>query len=317
MTTPHEPEIIDADEAVAIIDKEQAPPADPDNTAMAKVRAAMPLMLADGMSLPSVEEQEVRLKAYDERRDYFRAYIMGKFIEGVHYGFPPGTGCRFKPDGSGELEQLSKGKWLPINKREYTPKPGMYQEGALLLKDLLQFKPEFENDMELWKMMGCVDGMACRKCKLYFDGRLVCDAPGVYNKTGSRMDHNGAVQMADKRALVSAIRRAVPILGELFTEERGQGAGPGDSEAKTQFHSLAEAWIQNKLKADDDLSLEDCKQLISHIRVGMGSDFPREASAAFDWCEQNVIPAVVENGKGQPVGYSFSIRSDGDDSLPT
>ncbi len=49
-----------------------------------------PMVMNDTMVLMPVEQQEEVLTEYDKRRQFFFKWIKDKFVEGVHFGFPPG-----------------------------------------------------------------------------------------------------------------------------------------------------------------------------------------------------------------------------------
>ena len=169
-------------------------------------------LMADGLSpmakmqLLDVEAQEEILSEYDKRRDHFFRWLLSKMKQGIHFGFPPGTGQRTNP-------------------KEWTAKPSLYQAGAVLLVDVLQLHPRFKLDTETWEMLGKPPGVICWTCalkvrgshKVVGTGHGTC-APGSHPKD-PKTDPHSRVLIAKKRALVNAVRDGVPVVSELFTAD--------------------------------------------------------------------------------------------------
>ena len=80
-----------------------------------------PISIQDGMTLLPVEQQNIMLAEYDDRRNNFLQWLFSHLQEGVHYGFPPG--CRGGEDS-----------------KAWKKKPSLYKSGAILIADILKLK---------------------------------------------------------------------------------------------------------------------------------------------------------------------------------
>lgn len=170
-------------------------------------------LMADGMSpmekmqLLPVETQQVVLEEYDRRRDHFFRWLMEKFKEGLHYGFPPG--CR---QGN-------------VDPRQWVAKPSLYDAGAKLLIDVLQLHPRYKLDRDTWEVLGRPPGVICWICELKVRGghRIVGVGHGscspASKSSDPKCDPNSRVKIAKKRARVDAVHMGIPVVGEIFTQD--------------------------------------------------------------------------------------------------
>lgn len=176
---------------------------DIDADALSKMESVIsPVNMAD-MGLLPVHTLELVLSESKNRSDYFLKWIMDQMIEGVHYGFPPN--CR-------PSSNVSPTQWVA--------KPSLYQAGALKLIDLFKLRSEFSSDIEAWKMSGEIKGLFFRKCKLIKpDGSIRGEGTGAFEIGEKKMNANSAIKMADKRALVAAVLKSIPVAADLFTQD--------------------------------------------------------------------------------------------------
>jgi len=188
-----------------------------------------PMSLKDGMALLPVEQQEIVLAEYDSRREYFLKWLLGHFKEGVHYGFPPG--CGMKLDDEGNILQWNKkqNKYQTIPRSQWRAKPSLYKAGALLVIDLFQLQAKFQADIDAHAMMGSPAGTFVQKCDLFdrSTGTHLGEGRGVFAINEKGMQANAAIKMSEKRAMVDACINSIPVLGDLFTQDR-ENAGAKD-----------------------------------------------------------------------------------------
>jgi len=192
---------------------------------------ASPMSVADGMSLLPVEQQEVLLAEYDLRRNFFLRWLLSHFVAGAHYGFPPG--CEGKYDAQGNLLLWNKrtNTNIIVPPSSWRPKPSLYKAGALLVVDLLKLRPSYEADQPSWEQMGSPVGTFVMRCILADKrtGTVLGEGRGIYAVNQKGMTANAAIKMAEKCALVDATISTVPVMGDLFTQDKGRE--PGDEAA--------------------------------------------------------------------------------------
>lgn len=175
-----------------------------------------PVSLQQGMSLLPVERQAIVLKEYDERRGFFLKWLFSHLKEGIHFGTPPGCEMTYDSDGNAIDKRGNK-----IRPSQWLSKPSLYDSGARLIVDLLHIKPTYKNDKDAWEMAGKPSGTIFRTCQLMDQATsiIIGEGTGAYTIGTKGMDANSTVKMADKRALVAAVRNGVTVIGELFTQD--------------------------------------------------------------------------------------------------
>lgn len=162
-----------------------------------------------------VDQQKAVLEEYDERRKYFFGWIHDHFIEGVHYGFPPG--CEPKYDNDGWAKDYKGNR---VDPRQWKHKPSLYKAGALLAQSLLNIHADYESDMDTWKMAGEPKGLIFRTATIYdVNGKKLGSGTGAGRLTQKAQDENANIKNTDKRALVAAIINGLPVFGDLFTQD--------------------------------------------------------------------------------------------------
>lgn len=171
-----------------------------------------PISLQDGVALLPVAEQQAKLAEYDARRNCFREWLLSHFIEGVHYGVPPG--CEPKQ----------------TNPKQWQAKPSLYKAGALLIVDLLKLKAKFTADKEAWEQMGSKAGTFVMRCELLHPttDRVIGEGRGVFAIGEKKMIANSAIKMCEKRALVDAVLNGIPVCADLFSQDMEE-VGPNPS----------------------------------------------------------------------------------------
>ena len=178
------------------------------------------LTLRDGMELLPVAQQKAVLDEYDARRNNFQAWLLDHLKEGVHYGYVPG--CVPKYDDAGNMLVTSRGRTMAIPPTQWQAKPSLYKAGALLLADLLRLKVDLEADKAAWEQMGSVAGTFVIKA-IVTDagtGEVMGCGRGIFEKGEKGMRHHSAIKMAQKRAMVDGVINSLPVLADLFTQDR-------------------------------------------------------------------------------------------------
>jgi hypothetical protein len=183
-----------------------------------------------------VEAQSQVLAEYRDRRANFRSWLKAQLIEGVHFGYPPGTLPTTKMiNGVKHFEQkTSRGTtWIPST--QWQAKPSLYKAGADFIIELMACRDSYSPDRDVWEMMGSNKSEVCMRCDLFdnISGKKIADGHG-YGSRGSRDDYDGksgntAIKMASKRAKVAAVLNAFG-LADLFTQDIEDGGTDGPPE---------------------------------------------------------------------------------------
>jgi len=183
-------------------------------------------------SLPSVEQQSVVLPEFDKRRRNFFAWLREHFVEGTHFGVPPG--CEPKSADS----------------KQWRSKPSLYDSGARLFLDLFGLRPTYDADLDTWKMLGSKPGTICKRCRLMNKaGEVVGEGTGVFCVGEKKMAAGSADKMAEKRARVSAVLDGIPYARELFSQDLEDLGSPLDK---------LKAWLSDsRAEFEDELSTDD------------------------------------------------------------
>lgn len=168
---------------------------EPDHQQSPDLRHAM-------MTLP-VDQQNVILALYTERRDNFRRWLMCQFEEGKHYGVPPGCEPKGNP-----------------NPRQWQAQPSLYAAGADLLCDLLALRAEYKADLEAWQQLGSKPGYVVMVCRLYSraNSTLIGEGRGARKEGQKGGDLNNAIKMAQKSSKVDAVLNCYG-LRDMFTQD--------------------------------------------------------------------------------------------------
>ena len=161
-----------------------------------------PIVVTEGVSLLPSSQQEGLLAEYDTRRQTFKEWLLSHMAEGVHYGTPPGCESRKRVDA-----------------KQWKKRPMLYKAGALLLKDLLRLRCEYEHDQDSWAMGGSQPGNYFYRCRVFVGDREIGSGLGQARKGEKDWNDHTAIQQARKRALSSAIFDAIPVVADLFVED--------------------------------------------------------------------------------------------------
>lgn len=168
----------------------------------------------NALSVP-VDAMRAGLQEFAERRAAFRSWLLEQLIEGVHYGYVPGTAPKVGPNG----EMLdSRGK--VIDQKSWKSKPSFYQAGADFVCDLMGVRPEFIADLAAWEQLGKPVNTFVFTCKLFSktNGELLGEGHGARKVGQKGGDENNAIKMACKCAKVAAVLN-VYGLSDLFTQD--------------------------------------------------------------------------------------------------
>lgn len=174
-----------------------------------------PISFSEGMQMLPVEQMRSVLAEYSRRKAAFREWLREALTEGVHYGYPPG--CAPRRDAQGNVVD-KRGNIIPA--ASWTHKPSLYQAGADLLVDLLQWQVQYELDSAAWEQAGKPANTFFVRCILSPTAdpdRELGQGLGSCGP-GKDRDHNGALKMACKRAKVAAVLNVLGI-SDLFTQD--------------------------------------------------------------------------------------------------
>lgn len=255
-----------------------------------------------------VEQQREVLAEYEQRRGTFREWLRKKMVEGVHYGYPPGTLPKRKQiNGVWHFEMYSRGKTSWVPESQWKHKPSLYKAGAQLLVDLFQLEPRFRASEAAWKMLGGQPGDIVMECTLLCvrTKREVGHGVGAGRRHDSSKDYDGkgansAIKMANKRALVAAVLEAFG-LSDLFTQdiedgkpEETQIPNPKRAEGAPDVKPREGKSDPGPRREPGKVSEDDLRLLYSQWKKATGSKATGgEAVQQFgNWCRENVDDAI-------------------------
>lgn len=274
-----------------------------------------PVDLKAGFQLLPVEQQKIVLSEYTERRNHFRKWLLSQLREGTHYGFPPG--CEAKLNSKGQVEIYSKGKYILLNPKQWTPKPSLYKAGALYIVDLLKLKATYESDLNAWKMMGEPKGTLVRTCKLLNPqgGEVLGEGTGTYEVGKKGMDSNSAIKMADKTAVVAAVINTLAI-SDLFTQDIEEKPVPSyiSPEMESDLPGAVQKWVDTAIAANSPLhghkvTASELKALRANMSIWLKGRLPETPQAFIDWCKVNCRVTEMTDADGKPTGIKFVLDS--------
>lgn len=250
-----------------------------------------------------VEQQRQVLSEYEERRRTFRSWLEGQLVEGVHYGYPPGTlPKRKKINGRWHFEMWSRGgtQWVP--ETQWKHKPSLYKSGAQLLVDLFQLRAEYRPSLDGWKMMGGAAGDMVAECVLISPktGKQVGQGLGAASRQKPDKDYDGksmnaAVKMANKRALVAAVLETFG-LSDLFTQDI-EDASPPETQVENPRRADSAPDVKPRESGSDpgprrkpgEVTTDDIRKLYSDWKKALGEsgkklDGQQAIEAFAEWC---------------------------------
>lgn len=176
------------------------------------------------MSLP-VDRMLAGLSEYKARRHAFRKELLAMLVQGVHYGFPPGTEPKLDDDGNAWVWSGKKQKEVLVKKEQWQHKASFYKAGADFVCDVLGVRDEYKADIEAWQQAGSKQGTFVFACYLMSrsTGELLGEGRGA--RRVEKDDENKAIKMAKKSAKVDAVLNTYG-LADLFTQDMEDGTQP-------------------------------------------------------------------------------------------
>lgn len=301
------------------------------STQVSKPQSAITDLCRAAMALP-VEQQQLALAEYAERRKGFRDWLRAQLVEGVHYGVPPG--CEPKKDARGWLgiwdKRANSYKWYPPE--QWQAKPSLYKAGAEFVVDLMGLRPYYEADNDGWTQLGSKAGTFVYSCELYSkeNGELIGEGRGVRAVGQKGGDENNAIKMAMKSALVCAVLNAYG-LSDLFTqdiEDNGpppQTGTPGQSddapkaeprgkrqkasEVQQQIANFLSSWKGRRRDGESDYD-----QWAEFCYRATGETFDYKKSA--EWNEDRLRFLKVAIEKEEAAFSKPTTQHGGQDELP-
>lgn len=187
-------------------------------------RGALADLRAHAIAVP-VERMQAALAEYAERRQAFRDWLLEQLVEGLHYGYVPGTEPRFDSNGNtvGKRWNVREKRYdeTVVSPKSWRAKRCLYKAGAEFVVDLMNVRAEYAADVPAWQQLGGEPGNFVIKCKLVSraNGAAIGEGIGA-RKVGTKGgDENNAVKMAQKAALVAAVLNSYG-LSDLFTQDQ-------------------------------------------------------------------------------------------------
>lgn len=241
-----------------------------------------PITLQDGVALLPVKEQQAKLAEYDARRNCFREWLLSHFIEGVHYGVPPG--CEPKPS----------------NPRQWQAKPSLYKAGALLIVDLLKLRAKFTADKEAWEQMGSREGTFVMRCELLHPttDRIIGEGRGVFAIGEKKMPPNSSIKMCEKRSLIDAVLNGIPVCGDLFSQDLEEigpnpnpkpNADPMQPQAPTRSERTPQAAGTTTTEGENEKGDAFPTDLYEQVVKAYQKKYPGNDGTAFrQWCTDQI-----------------------------
>jgi hypothetical protein len=133
------------------------------------------------------------------------------------------------------------------------------------------------------------------------------EGTGAYRVGEKGGDENTAIQMAEKRAFVSATRRTTAVITNLFTENQEdlppEGAQP---EMDLDFPELVQKWVDSK-KIPHTVTDLEVQALRANMKIWVKQSGvkPTTAEDGIAWCKKNVNIVTIEGTDGSIAGIKF------------
>lgn len=178
---------------------------------LAEPQPAALMEFREGLMSMSKERMEEGLSQYWDSRKALREWILSKLTEGLHYGYVPGCEPKYCDDKGRRCEKQDawgtlgyKNALVPLT--SWAPKPGLYDAGAALIRDLMWVYSKETADMETWEQLGKIPGHIVRKSQLFsrINDKFLGEGTGARLMGQKGGDLNNSVKMADKCARVAA-----------------------------------------------------------------------------------------------------------------
>ncbi len=239
-----------------------------ENTALADLRST-------AMNLPA-ERMQAALAEYADRRQSFRDWLLAQLVEGLHYGYVPGTEPKFDAAGNMISSRWDKkandgrGGYISqhVSPKSWQAKRCLYKAGAEFIVDLMGVRGEYAADVAAWQQLGGQAGNFVIKCKLVSraTGEHVGEGIGA-RKVGTKGgDENNAVKMAQKSALVAAVLNSYG-LSDLFTQDLDDKPPAHDNPEPNETAPRAKPRSERKTEPEVDPVLEARRVLIRSVFV--------------------------------------------------
>jgi hypothetical protein len=233
------------------------------------------------------DEQAVVGAAYVESRKAFRDWLRSRLVEGIHFGYPPGTEPKYDTKGnlisrywSSKKKEYVETKIAP---HQWTAKPSLYKAGADFICDLLAVRDEYAADMDGWRQLGEPKAVFVYACRLYSrgNGELLGEGRGVRTVGQKGGDENNAIKMAKKSAKVDAVLNAFG-LSDLFTQDIEDAKAPAD--VPPQRTDAPAPRPRNERNAAPEVTSEQLKVLAAEWKSCVNDNQPFEPAIFSAWC---------------------------------
>jgi hypothetical protein len=207
----HQPTLLDPKPVEFSIPEEHDAPARATGLMLSDPQPPSLMEFRETMMFMSPERRKEALTFWWDGRVDLREWILSKLTEGLHYGFVPGCEPKYC-DSKGKLcaKEVAwgtlgyKGSLVPLE--SWKPKPGLYDAGAALIRDLMWVYSKESADMETWEQLGKQPGHIVRKSQLFsrINDKFLGEGTGARLLGQKGGDINNSVKMADKNARVAA-----------------------------------------------------------------------------------------------------------------
>jgi hypothetical protein len=194
------------------VDTEETTPTPPEGATLALVPDAagqQPFALNDPAALAE------RLRVYGESRALLVDWLLSKLVAGIDY-----TLIHRKVGTRGnKVECPNVGNLVARSCQECGGKSSLCKPGSEKICGLLQLRPVFSRDVEMWEMLGSEPGVIALKCELVTStGVVVAEGRGARHRDMDYGDLNKSVKMTQKSAQTDAVLRCAG-LSEIFTQD--------------------------------------------------------------------------------------------------
>lgn len=274
---------------------------------------------AHALSVP-VDVMQTALQDYAERRGAFREWLLTQLVEGLHYGYVPGTEPKFDERGnmiSKRWDNKTKEyKETRVAPKSWQAKRCLYKAGAEFIIDLMGVRAKYAADVGAWQQLGGQPGNFVIKCELVSraTGEPVGEGIGA-RKVGTKGgDENNAVKMAQKAAMVAAVLNSYG-LSDLFTQDMDEKPlhenpeqKPGAPAAKTRSQqakpvtvdevtAALDGWKQMQSSLGQPTDPDDWRLFVNE---STGRDF--NLRSAKEWTQDDLrrVQQAIDTATGVP-----------------
>lgn len=187
--------------------------------------SALATLRDNAMSVP-VEQMQIGLAEFADRRKCFRDWILSQMVEGLHFGFPPGCEPKWVDARNQAVRSQAEavGTWgkdgtIPFS--SWLPKKSLYEAGADFVCEVAGIRAHTYPSNDGWIQAGSIPNNFVVNCDLISRTTKEVLANGLGAQTTEKEQTktaNAALKKAAKRATVAAVLNWLG-LRDLFAEQ--------------------------------------------------------------------------------------------------